>query len=64
MKIGYSTLKKPIPERPQYVIDQGTVHIGQVVARFLGVPLDEDEYYNRLYDLVHQEIPGIELISQ
>src|SRR3954451_22469043 len=59
-----STLNKLIPERPQYVIDQGTVHIGQVVARFLGISLDEDEYYNQLYDLVHEEIPGIELISQ
>ena len=44
--------------------EQGTVHIGQVAARFLGIPLDEDEYYNRLYDYVHQEIPGIQLISQ
>nr|WP_309143486.1 YceG family protein [Bacillus sp. V3B] len=58
-----STLNKPISERPQYVIDQGIVHIGQVVARFLGISLDEDEYYNQLYDFVHQEIPGIELIS-
>lgn len=59
-----STLNKPISERPQYAIDQGIVHIGQIAARFLGISLDEDEYYNQLYDLVHQEIPGIELISQ
>ena len=35
-----------------------------MAARFLGIPLDEDEYYNRLYDYVHKEIPGIQLISQ
>ncbi len=59
-----SILNKRIPERPHYQIDQGTIHIGQVAARFLGIPLDEDEYYNRLYDYVHDEIPGIQLISQ
>ena len=57
-------LNKRIPERPHYKKEQGTVHIGQVAARFLGIPLDEDEYYNRLYDYVHKEIPGILLISQ
>ena len=68
LPLSYETwltiLNKSIPERPQYRIEQGTVHIGQVAARFLGIPHDEDEYYNRLYDYVHQEIPGIQLISQ
>ena len=58
-----STLIKPLTERPQYSMEQGTVHIGQVAARFLGIPVDEDEYYNRLYDIVHQEVPEIQLIS-
>ena len=57
-------INKKIPERPHYKKEQGTVHIGQVAARFLGIPLDKDEYYNRLYDYVHKEIPGIQLISQ
>ena len=68
LPLSYETwlpiLHKKIPERPHYQIDQGTIHIGQVAARFLGIPLDEDEYYNRLYDYVHDEIPGIHLISQ
>jgi rubrerythrin len=68
LPLSYETwltiLNKSIPERPQYRIEQGTVHIGQVAARFLGIPHDEDEYYNRLYDYFHQEIPGVQLISQ
>ncbi|MEH7392851.1 YceG family protein [Bacillus sp. JJ1503] len=59
-----STLKKPLRERPQFSIEQGTIHLGQVVARFLGVPLDEDEYYNRLYDLIHTEQADLILISE
>ena len=68
LPLSYETwlplLNKRIPERPHYQIEQGTVHIGQVAARFLGIPQDEDEYYNRLYDYVYNEIPGIQLISQ
>ena len=68
LPLSYETwlpiLNKRIPDRPHYKKEQGTVHIGQVAARFLGIPLDEDEYYNRLYDYVHKEIPGIQLISQ
>lgn len=59
-----STLVKSNESRPQYHIDEGTLYIGQVVARFLGVPLDEDEYYNRLYDLINQDIPDVILISR
>lgn len=59
-----SMVKKPIHQRPCYALTQGTLHIGQAVARFLGVMLDEDEYYNRLYELVHEDIPGIILLSQ
>jgi hypothetical protein len=58
------TVQKPLYSRPQYIMEEGILHIGQAAARFLGVPLDEDEYYNRLYDLVHQDIPGVLLISQ
>ena len=68
LPLSYETwlpiLNKRIPDRPHYKEEQGTVHIGQVAARFLGIPLDEDEYYNRLFDYVHNEILGIQLISQ
>ena len=68
LPLSYETwlpiLNQRIPDRPQYKKEQGMVHIGQVAARFLGIPLDEDEYYNRLFDYVHNEILGIQLISQ
>ncbi|WNS73916.1 YceG family protein [Bacillus sp. DTU_2020_1000418_1_SI_GHA_SEK_038] len=60
----FSTLKKLLRERPQFSIEDGTIHFGQVVVRFLGVPLDEDEYYNRLYDLIHTEKADLILISE
>lgn len=59
-----NTVKKPIKERPQFTIEQGTLHIGQVIARFLGMSLDEDEYYNNLYDYIHTEKAGFTLISE
>ncbi|MBU8878954.1 YceG family protein [Bacillus sp. FJAT-29790] len=58
------TLKSLNQERPQFSADQGTIQIGQVVAHFLGIPLDEDEYYNRLYEYIHTEQAGLALISE
>jgi len=59
-----TTLKKPIKERQQFSIDQGIIHIGQVAAQFFGLPLDEDEYYNSLYDYIHTEQIGLTLLSE
>ncbi|WP_102274859.1 YceG family protein [Cytobacillus massiliigabonensis] len=59
-----SILKQEIKARPRFAIEQRTIHIGQVAARFLGVPLDEDEYYNMLYDLIHTETAGLILLSE
>ncbi|WP_113884715.1 MULTISPECIES: YceG family protein [Cytobacillus] len=59
-----SHLTKPNHERDNYREEQQTLHIGQIVARFLGVPLDEDEYYNRLFDLIHTENAGLILLSE
>ncbi|WP_077213695.1 YceG family protein [Bacillus dakarensis] len=58
------TLKKPSAERQHFQIDQGTLHIGQVVSLFLGIPIDEDEYYNQLYDYVHTTEVGLKLLSE
>lgn len=44
-------LQKPIRERPNFKVSEGTVFIGQVIVRFLGLPVDEDEYYDNLYEL-------------
>lgn len=58
------TLKMVNRERPEFSLDQETLHTGQVVARFLGVSLDEDDYYNRLFDFIHTEELGLSLISE
>lgn len=57
-------LNKPVSERPEFRKEQGTVHIGQVVVRLLGIPIDEDEYYNELFEFVHGEARRLELLSE
>jgi hypothetical protein len=57
-------LKKSLPERPNYSIDKGTIEIGQVLGEFLGVPIDTDEYYNQLFDLVHSNELSLHLLSE
>lgn len=57
-------LEKPLPERPEFSIENGVIKIGRVIAEFLGVPLDIDEYYNQLYDYVHSEEWNLILLSE
>lgn len=57
-------LKKPLPERPLFSIQQNTIEIGQVLGEFLGVPIDTDEYYNQLFDYVHSEEWKLHLLSE
>lgn len=59
-----SWLKQPNREREQFSLEQHTLHIGQIVARFLGISLDEDEYYNRLFELIHSENAGLLLLNE
>lgn len=46
-------LNTPSSERPFYKKEGPYTHIGQVAASFIGIPHDEDAYYNQLYDYVH-----------
>ncbi|GAM15293.1 YceG family protein [Mesobacillus selenatarsenatis] len=48
-------------ERLFYKKEGPCTHIGQVIARFIGIPHDEDAYYNKLYDYVHSH--GLILLS-
>ncbi|MEH7093373.1 YceG family protein [Neobacillus vireti] len=57
-------LKKILPERPNYSIENGTIQIGQVIGKFLGLPIDTDEYYNQLYDYVHNHTWNLGLLSE
>lgn len=59
----FPTLKKANQERPQFRVEEGSIHIGQVVARFLGVPIDEDEYYNQLFEYIHGDMKLLSLLS-
>jgi hypothetical protein len=57
-------LEKPLPERPEFSIENGVIKIGRVMAEFLGMPLDIDEYYNQLYDYVHSPEWNLILLSE
>lgn len=56
-------LRRSIAQRPEFKIENGKIYAGQVVARFLGIPIDEDEYYNKLYDYVHSDDYLLTLLS-
>ncbi|HAQ06720.1 MAG TPA: hypothetical protein DCR24_04020 [Bacillus bacterium] len=56
-----SFLERAVSERPLFQKEGTTMHIGQVLARFIGIPLDEDEYYNQLFEYVHKH--GLILLS-
>jgi hypothetical protein len=57
-------LKKTLPERPEFSIENGAIRIGRVIAEFLGMPMDIDEYYNQLYDYVHSSEWKLTLLSE
>jgi hypothetical protein len=57
-------LKKPISQRPEFSLENGTIHIGQVVGKFLGIPIDEDEYYNQLFSYVNSSDLNLHLLSE
>lgn len=58
------TLGKPLQERPKYRKDGQILHYGQVVARFIGLPHDEDEYYNQLFTMVNERNLNLSLLSE
>lgn len=64
LETWFYTLSKPLNERPGFQIEEGSVHIGQVVARFIGMPADEDEYYNALLDYASLPEPGLIALSE
>ena len=63
MENWYNILTKTINERPLYQPENFKLTFGQVVVKLLGISLDEDEYYNQLYEWVHESDPKLNLIS-
>ena len=41
----------PAKERPIFQVDSSSYQFNRIAIRVLGVPLDEDEYYNSLFDM-------------
>lgn len=58
----FKSLQESLPGRQFFQIEGTELHIGQVVARFLGIPFDQDEYYNQLFEYVHSSNPKIHLL--
>lgn len=56
-------LKKPLSERPEFSIEKDNIQIGQVLGRFLGIPIDSDEYYNQLFEYVSPPESCLHLLS-
>jgi len=59
-----SLLKKSVAERVNFSVEDGTIQIGQVLGKFLGIPIDTDEYYNQLFDYVHNSEWDLHLLSE
>jgi len=59
-----SLVKTPLMERPEFLLENGIIHIGQVLGKFLGVPLDIDEYYNNLFEYVKSQEAILHLLSE
>lgn len=57
-------LKKPLNERPEFLLENGIIHIGQIIGKFLGIPIDTDEYYNQLFDYVNTKELNLHLLSE
>ncbi|MDF2791192.1 MAG: hypothetical protein K0S80_4294 [Neobacillus sp.] len=57
-------LKMPLSDRPEFSIEQGNIQIGQVLAKFLGIPIDSDEYYNQLFDYVSSSETRLHLLNE
>lgn len=57
-------LGKPLYSRENYKIENGTYIFGQLVGQFLGVPEKVDDYFNHLYDIVHDPKLKIHLLTR
>lgn len=60
----FSVLQTPLLQRVGYHVDENSIQFGQVTGRILGSQLAEDEYFEMLYDVVHNEMLTIHLLSE
>ncbi|MGP7815975.1 YceG family protein [Niallia sp. 01092] len=59
----YELLNRPIKDRPAYKEDNGNLTFGQVMVKLLGIPVDEDEYYNQIFEWIYQEENSLILLT-
>lgn len=59
-----STLKMKLPVRSDYKVEDNHFYFGRVACKFLGLPIDKDEYYNHLFEYVHDESLNLHLLSE
>lgn len=59
----FKLLLKPIKERPLYDTSNRIFTFGQAVVKLLGISLDEDEYYNQLFNWIHKDNTGLHLLT-
>lgn len=52
----------PAKERPVFQVDSSSYKFTRIAIRVLGVPLDEDEYYNSLFDM--KQKPFLNVLSE
>lgn len=64
MENWQNILQQSLNERPLYQLDQNQLTYGQVVIKLLGISLDEDEYYNQLYEWVYESNNNVHLLSE
>jgi hypothetical protein len=57
-------LKTALPDRGQYEYDGQSLSYIQVVGRFLGSPLEEEEYFEFLYELVYESNIPIHVLNR
>lgn len=59
LKVFFASVK----ERPSYLINDSTYGFQRVGIRVLGTPLDQDEYYNALFEM-NQESSPVHVLSE
>lgn len=59
----FDILLKPIKERPLHDTNNRNFTFGQAVVKLLGISLDEDEYYNQLFNWIYKDNTGLQLLT-
>ncbi|MFY4775274.1 YceG family protein [Metabacillus sp. RGM 3146] len=59
-----SFINTPLTAREGYISNSAEIVIPHTAVRLLGVPYAEDEYFQMLYDMAHQEQPAIYPLSE